>query len=75
MRKNERMPLTHRSLRLLTLATSLAGVAFVVSAQVPDAELGQPQIGLQRQDPDQALLGREARQGPRQDGQQRHAAQ
>jgi hypothetical protein len=37
MRKNERMPLTHRSLRLLTLATSLAGVAFVVSAQVPEA--------------------------------------
>lgn len=37
MRKNERMPLTHRRLRLLTLATSLAGVAFVVSAQSPEA--------------------------------------
>ncbi len=37
MRKNEPMPLTHRRLRVLTLATSLAGVAFVVSAQAPEA--------------------------------------
>jgi Protein of unknown function (DUF3106) len=37
MRKNERMPLTHCRLRHLTLATSLVGVAFVVSAQVPEA--------------------------------------